>query len=266
MRPAIETASAAGLRSVDPYNRFPLLNNCVFAHRAAASGASPAAPEPPDPAPGVIHLEAAGLLKVRRERYDAFIGVHKGGVVKIFDRRARKLAVSDCGYVGRLRSGGVISNQWTEPRRPVTLSSDSLEVSGGFYQVSRPVMDPFRFIAFRIFSLVLGRIPRIATWLKALLVRVLIYRKRDLPLRFERRIGFEDEAVTIEDKIRATGSVDIATLRQEDVFTTIHMGSSRYFIPNELLPSAAPLDAIERDVDLVALAAGVTRSRSVRFG
>jgi len=49
-------------------------------------------------------------------------------------------------------------------------------------------MDPWRFVAFRLFSLVMGRIPKAAYWLKSLLVRVLIYRKHEVPLSFERRV------------------------------------------------------------------------------
>jgi hypothetical protein len=194
------------------------------------------------------------------------VGLHKGGVVKVFDRQRRQLLLSDCGYVGRLASGKVISSQWADPGRETSLGDDHVEVSGPFYQVSRPVMDPWRFMAFRLFSLVLGRIPRIATWLKALLVRVLIYRKSEVPLAFRRRVVFGDDQIEIEDELRRTRPLELRSLRQDDAFTTIHMGSSRYFVPHELAVSAAPLDAQQRAVDPSDLDAGAVRRRTLRLG
>ena len=126
-------------------------------------------------------------------------------------------------------------------------------------------MDPWRFLGFRLFSLILGRIPRIATWLKALLVRVLIYRKREVPLRFRRRVVFGDDEVAIEDELQRNGSIDLRSLRQDDAFTTIHMGSSRYFVPHELAPSEAPLSPDQRAVDPKRLDAGVQRRRCLRI-
>lgn len=265
MRPSVASLAAAGLGSVDLYNRFPLLNNTVFAYRALARGATPAKPEPPSEQPGEIHFPSAGLLVVRRPAYDLYVGLHKGGVVKVFDRRRGRLALSDCGYVGRLRGGAVISSQWVDPQRPIEIGPGSVALEGRFSQVSRPVMDPWRFVAFRLVSLVLGRIPRVATWVKALLVRVLIYRRKDVPLALRRCIRFSEAGVDLEDRLRREGALDVEELCQDDVFTTIHMGSSRYFLPQELLASGAPLGPEERRVDPSALADGVLRRRALRL-
>ena len=84
-----------------------------------------------------------------------------------------------------------------------------------------------------------GRFPAVARWLKSHLVKVLIYRKRALAIDFQRTITFDDKAITITDEISGPDGKRIDTLRWSELFTTIHMGSSRYFIKNELykLPS-----------------------------
>lgn len=265
MRPAVESLSAAGLGSVDAWNLFPLLNNAVFAHRAVVGRARPvAAPAPP--APEDVHFPGAGLVRIRRERYDAIVGTHKGGVVKVFDNRTRTLAFSDCGYVGRLKGGARFSSQWLEPGREVEVATDSVRVTGRFYQTSRPVMRPLEFGLFRLFSCTVGRWPAMARWVKGLLVKALIHKKRELDLSLERRIRFLDDGIAIDDALRGGLGERIDELVRGDAFTTIHMGSSRYFVPHELEPArvepAEFLDPVPAD----RLAAGVTRSARVRLG
>jgi hypothetical protein len=254
--------AAAGLDSVDPYNLFPLLNNYVFAHKGfEACSEKRREPKGPSPAPGQVHFEDAGILKVRRERYDLYVGLHKGGVAKLFDRRAGKLAYSDSGYIGRC-GGKLVSSQWIDKERRIDIEENEICIEGCFYQVPRPIMQPLTFLGFRIFTLTLGRIPTFAYWLKSILVKALIYRKREIDVTFTRRFRLCDDKVEIEDLIRA-GDDTIDELLHSERFATIHMGSSRYFVPNELMDQ--PYDANEA-IDLRDLRTGLTRRRTIPFG
>lgn len=258
LRPSVTSLAAAGVGSVDPYNLFPLLNNYVFAHRAVATRRGVPELEGPPEEQGISHFPDAGLVVVRRSRYTAVIGTRKGGVVKVFDSVRRRLVGSDCGWIGRLEGGSVLSTQWEETSRPVSVDEHAIQTEGSFVQVSRPVMDPLRFLAFRIFTLSLGRLPRVATWVKALLVKVLIYRKRTLSLRFVRKIRLLEDGIEIEDEI--AGSAPVEHLERGENFTTIHMGSSRYFVPHEL---TSPLPGSTDPIAPADLAAGATRTRRI---
>jgi hypothetical protein len=265
MRPAVADLTAVGLDSVDAYNLFPLLNNYVFAWLAAReSDALAAAPEAPEPAPR-LHFPGAGLLKLREPRYELYVGIAKGGVLKLFDRERRRLALSDCGYIGRLRSGALISTQAPDPNRRVQISGEEICIEGRLTRVTRPVWRPPTFLAFRLFTLTLGRVRGIAGWLKALLVRVLITRSRELPIRFSRRIRLRPDGIDVEDRLWGPGGEQIERLAQQDVFTTIHMGSSRYFVPNQLGTADWSESDAARSVDVRQLATGVERRRSVRL-
>jgi len=265
MLPSIEPATAAGLASVDVYNFFPLLNNYVFAFRAAAQeGRVLAPPSGPSDEPGNVHFPGAGLLKVRRPRFDLFVGLAKCGVVKLFDRERRRLVFSSCGYVGRLESGGIVSNQWQTADREIEQSEGHVVVAGRFYQVSRPVMGPWRFLAFRSFNLTLGRLAAAAAWIKKLLVRVLIYRKREIDLSISRRIEVFEDGIDLVDRIQGSAGEVLETLVHGDAFTTIHMGSSRYFVPHELVAADAPA-AFGDPLDVGRLRAGVVREARVRL-
>ena len=45
---------------------------------------------------------------------------------------------------------------------------------------------------------------------------------------------FNDEGIHIEDRLRSSLRERIEQLNKVDLFTTIHMGSSKYFVPSEL--------------------------------
>jgi hypothetical protein len=265
MLPTVRSLAAAGLGSVDRYNYFPLLNNYVFAHRAASLAANEAAsPIEPEIENGLVHFPQAGLAKIRRSRYDLYIGLKKGGVLKLFDRARERHIGSDCGYIGRLKSGRVFSSQWISAESEVELSDREVRIAARFYEISRPVMNPLTFLGFRIFSLTLGRYGRFAAWLKVVLVKALIYRRKELDLGLVRLIRLRDDGIEIRDRLEGGLGPQIETLSQEEIFTTIHMGSSRYFVPAEL---AAPAKAPESgwNVDVSALESGVERIRRLEL-
>lgn len=259
---AVQDASAAGLRTVDIYNYFPMLNNYVFAHLACLQEEHrTAVADAPSSEPGNTHFPEAGIIKVRKGRYDAFVGLSKGGVIKAYDRKEHRLLYSDCGYIGQLRNGKLFSSQWFGDESEIDVRDRELVVDGWFYQISKPIMRPWRFLGFRGFSLTVGRLPKVSYWLKSILVRALIYRKRRLDLRFRRAISLMDEQIVVEDYLHGGSDARIESLTWQELFTTIHMGSSRYFIPNEL--TAVQTNRYQRDVDPTTLEEGIVLKRVV---
>ncbi len=255
LRPSVGTGRAAGLAGIDAYNYFPCLNNLVFAalHAESRTAADPA------PEDGLAWFPAAGMARVRRGGCESFVGVAKGGALKVYDRRRRTLLVSDSGWVGRLADGRSVSSHYLDAGRGATVGADRMEIPGTFQAVSRPVFTPWRFMAFRGFTLTVGRLPGVARWLKRLLVRVLITRREAVDVDCRRVLRFEDGAVHVEDELR--GCAALTALRRATAFTSIHMGSARYFVEHELTPP--PADAA-RPVDPARVASGFTAAYAVR--
>lgn len=259
MLPSVNSLSAAGLGTVDSYNYFPLLNNYAFAYLACGEPSHrKTMPEGPDGEVGTWHFPEAGIIKLRTPKNDLYVGTHKGGVVKLFDRIQKQIVLNDCGYLGCLQTGKLISTQWVDKHRKVTVDGGKIIVEGDFFQFSKPVMQPLRFVLFRIFTLTAGRIPGVSYWLKSLLVNALIYKSKRLPIQFQRTIQLTESQFQVTDQLVQTGECAVDRILHSDLFTTIHMGSSRYFIPNELLPvdeeSLIPIDR-EKLFD------GVTKTR-----
>ena len=117
MRASVMSGAAADLRTVDSYNFFPFLNNMVFAYLACEKNNTSVLAKPVEPAANreLTWYPDAGLARIRRKSYDAYIGTAKGGVIKIFDRTRKKLVYSDCGYIGKLHNGQIL--RWFDEKK-----------------------------------------------------------------------------------------------------------------------------------------------------
>jgi len=263
MRPSLSNGATAALRGIDRYNYFPFLNNFIFAYLASAGRHSNGDPAPdPTPDAGLVNFAKAGIVRIRRPRYDAVVGTAKGGVLKVFDRARRRLVFSDCGYVATLDDGRLLATQYDDPNRPTTITPERIVMDGALIGVSRPTMTPPRFIAFRGFTLTVGRMAWLAQWLKRYLVKVLIYRRRPTKVAVRRTVHFAEESITVRDELRGADGSRVRDLQHASQFATVHMGSARYFIANEL---DVPVGASPIDVKPGAIEAGLVVERTVRF-
>jgi hypothetical protein len=111
----------------------------------------------------------------------------------------------------------------------------------------------------------LGRLAGLGQWLKQYLVKVLIYRSRELDIRFKRTIEFGEQEVRVHDMIGGADGKRIESLRWGKVFTTIHMGSSRYFIHNELDETSLSDSHVQDEIDLQQISSGLALQRIVTF-
>ena len=81
----------------------------------------------------------------------------------------------------------------------------------------------------------MGRFKTAAYWLKNLLAYVLIRKHKKAPLGFLREICFDENKIHVKDKVTLKHKIKVHSLRNGTKFSTIHMGSSRYFLEQEIL-------------------------------
>ncbi len=235
LRPHVQARTMAGLWTMDVYNFFPLLNNYLFAAECAGPS-PPTAIDLPCRKTGEWFFPDAGLLVKSAPDWYAVLGISKGGTLRIHDKVNGHLAVSDCGYWARLEKGGVASSQTLNRGAHWKRDGDAWRVESWFAPVSHRLHSTWTFMAFRLFSSTVGRVPAVAYWLKARLVRVLVRPRRPLDLRLDRTVRFEAGAITVEDELTLGRGVRVSELRRGAKFSSIHMGSSRYFQFQELEP------------------------------
>jgi hypothetical protein len=234
MRSYVPEGSTAGLWAMDAQNMLPMLNNYLFATDYAASFDGGEEAELPCEVPGEWWFPDAGLLIKSTPTFYAIVGLAKGGIVKIYDKDQRTLAVSDCGYVARLSTGTVASTQSLRRRSAWTRGPSVCTVEADFVPLLQRHPTTWLFLVFRSFSMTLGRAQRVAYWLKNRLVQFLMRPPPAVPLRLTRQVQLGTDAVTVTDELVAVGRVGVVECRRNQKFAAIHMGSSRYFQWQEL--------------------------------
>ena len=232
MRNSVETQNAAGLAMMDAYNFCPLLNNYLFAYDAASELKT--APLPFN-VPAHHVFPKAGLVVHVTDNYQAIFSPSKGGVLKIYDIKSKRLTFSDCGYWTRINNL-VISNQSFSLENPVEYGADGVSVKADFVRMNQKIMSPFLFLGFRGFMITIGRQKNLALFIKNLLVKTLVKKRRTVDIELERKVSFSSSSVTVEDKLSHGNNVKKPVFYLESKFSTIHMGSARYYQPDELEP------------------------------
>ena len=196
LRASVKHQKAVGLQMADVQNYQPLLNNYLFASNNATTLGNE------DLLPHNRHatqlFKKAGIFVKNTPKYQAVLGMSKGGVIKIYDKVSNELVYSDCGYF-RVQRRGVISSQSTSEDITWKRTNDVFEVDVPFVRVNQTTLFPWRFLAFRLFSLTLGRHPLVARYLKSLLVSILVTRKKKDVAKLKRSVVFKKDAVLIED-------------------------------------------------------------------
>lgn len=234
MKEGIKSQTTAALSAMDAYNFFPMLNNYIFAGLNALLPGLPVPYELPFQKKFQKYYREAGIYIDSREKYYSIIGVSKGGVIKIFDKEKERLSYSDCGYWIRLKNGAVFSSQTFDRSIIASLNGNNIALSTQLSKVTRKVFSPWLFITFRLFTLILGKLPFFSNWIKYALVKTLVLKKRNINCVLSRDIEFRDDQIYIIDTIKGLDIVRPVSLVRSNKFTSIHMGSAEYFQKNEI--------------------------------
>jgi len=232
MRNSVEREAAVGLRTMDAFNFMPMLNNYLVAFREGKpiSSGKPLFWE----IGGEKLFPAAGLYVRSNTSYYAVVGISKGGVVKVYDRKGRRLKRSDCGCVAKLKSGKWVSSQRLDRGLAYEKDRHCIRLKAPFHHVSDRLFSPLLFLAFRLFTMTAGRMRRMSYFIKRQLVLALVLKKKRVPLVLERTICFGESDVRIEDKLTGKALSQVVEWQSAEKFSVVHMGSSRYFVRSEL--------------------------------
>ncbi len=246
MRFSVDRQIAAGLSMMDAYNFCPILNNYLFASDNIYDGEEKSIlPFMEDK----IHQEfpKAGLVVHVTQNYQAIFAPSKGGVLKIYSKKINDLAISDCGYWIKLKNGKFISTQGFIQTPIAQYGVDEVKTQTSFSYIKQKVMSPWLFIAFRVFMLTFGRQNQIALMVKNILVKFLVVGNKNFDATLNRKILFSSDCVTIEDELNFGKNSNMGDAIVEAKFSSIHMGSSRYFQKDELnIPSMPPIQSSKR--------------------
>ena len=184
------------------------------------------------------------------------------------------LLLNDCGLVGRLKDGRVVSSQWIDPLYKCDANDSGWEVKGQLQVVpSNKLFTPLKNLLFRAALVSLGWLPAFSHLLKARIRKALILGQRAVPIRFQRRLQLNAEGVTLRDEVVLEGSEQFLALSIGGEFFVRYVPQSRYFQAQELetYGSALHPDALHtlnssRQIKLEQVQEGSAPSVSSPFG
>jgi hypothetical protein len=226
----IDREKTVNLNTIDIGNLAPLINNylCVIEYDKEKSNAYHHENIPFCKKPFIKNFKNAGIVICNGEKNYAIIGISKGGVIKEFDRNIGTKMRDDCGYIGKLKTGEMVSTQ--NPSDPdYVLNANHLQMQADFYEIKQSVPDPLKFLLLRFFNLTLGRVRWIRESLKRALVKILLSNSKKVNYKLVRKVSFVFP-LEVEDHIEPEMSEDkFEYLKHGIKFSTIHMASSKYY-------------------------------------
>ncbi len=180
-----------------------------------------------------VYINDAKIWIKSNKKFYFIVNASKGGVIKLFNKN--KLIFSDSGFVGKTKTGELVTTQWIDKNYIIKKKSSSITIKGKFNKVpSNKFFNLFKNLLFRSTLLLIGWNPRLSHTLKGLIRKILMLGNRRLNINFSRQIIFEDSKIRIVDKILTNNKTKFKFLNYGDDFFVRYVPQSRYFQSQEL--------------------------------
>ena len=173
------------------------------------------------------HFDNAGVLVKKIGNAYIIIGLAKGGVIRVYDVKKKKIIYSDCGYI--ISSDGTkASSAYFDKNRNVLKEDNKLIINGKFCKQKYLKPTKYKHILLRLI-LTGGILSKIA---RESIKKTLITKKSLLPIAFKRVIAIDKNNVRITDRVISNEKA--AKLILIDKFAYRYIPSSKFFQPQEL--------------------------------
>jgi hypothetical protein len=240
LRERLHHRNVAQPLTADAENLVPLCYSYLEAVLAPAGDAREKLPC--ESSSGARYFAASGIHAIASPRYYAIVNARQGGVCRIFDRQAEKVAYEDAGYLLRIGTTDYVTQRGGAPGPPLPASKDEVVAAASAAPWQQILPTPFAFVVLRLLNLTLCRLPGFGNWLRNRVIAKLMGSKRDGPLQLLRRMQFEPDAIHFHDRLEAARALPVQSVALPRSLTAFHMGSAKYFLRSETEPlPAAPV-------------------------
>ncbi len=190
---------------------------------------------PYERAPFTQWFRGARVYARRGERSYLLVNLAKGGVIKLFDVQTGALIFNDCGILGKLQDGALVSSQWVDPRYEVNVSDEMVQVHGSLQKMpSTKTFTPLKMAMFRGVLTAVGWNGPASHMIKGGIRKLLMLGTRPIPVQFRRQIRLDGDNLLVTDRLERTGAALFASLMIGDEFAVRYVPQSRYFQAQEL--------------------------------
>lgn len=241
MRDSIEEQTTVSLVDIDMGNIAPLLSSSIQALENIYH-TRPAGKLPFESERVIKEFKKAGIILVGNPCYYSILSASNGGVLKIFNKKTRRLIEDDCGALAETSNGLLISTQSTKMNRLFSFERLIYKGKSNFSVVNYQKSTPFNYLILRLLNLSVMRIRFFNEIIKKFMVSWLIRTDNRIPLVRERKIVFRGHQVSIHDQYILLGKLRLKSISHAGKFNSIHMASSRYFSGWTIDGHLQPLD------------------------
>jgi hypothetical protein len=263
LRVFVHEGNLIGLKAMDPQNIFPLVNNYIFAYKLSRLNKEKINRPLPFEKIGIKKFHKSGHIIVSTTEFQMIIGTSKGGVVALFPKKERgKPSWLDSGIAVEFKSGKKASSQGLLFGAVNKINDTNIEITSNFVGINQILMSPEKFIVFRLITFLSIVSSPFAYFLKNILVKMLIKRKKIYPLKLVRNIQWSNNKVSISDSLRMDKPCIIKRGFIGGRFSAIHMGSSRYFEPEEILEANPTRIMSDEEISYLNLNHNININRS----
>lgn len=227
MRKSISKRRVVSLVSMDTPNLVPMFN--AYCRAASLHGTMEEDNQPERHLPAFTlrcsaRFPEAGLILDGGPRHYTIISTNKGGVVSHF--RNGKLFFSNSGVVVLSPDGKKGSTQGYRPENSVSLEKEKITVEAPVTAMPKRLPAPWEFLILRILCCTFFRISLFREWAKKMLVKHLITKRDEWPLK-NRRTFILGEDLLVRDELLGPGGYK--RLEECGDFVAIHMASKGYW-------------------------------------
>lgn len=180
------------------------------------------------------YFDGARIYVAKKPEYYIIVNLDKGGVIKVFDITSQRLVYNDCGIIGRLSSGKLVSSQWVDKTYKTNVEDGKIEINGNLHEIPSRLPTPFNMILFRLTLLTLGWNTKLAYWLKGRIRQMLITGSKAVPIEFKRIIENSKDYIDVQDTIKLLNKGSFKSLMIGDEFSVRFVPQSLYFQSQEL--------------------------------
>jgi hypothetical protein len=242
IRSGLSSGSLVSLDSLDDENLIRLATNYMIASQHVSTDEESVGVSPivlPCDLPEVIKdFPEAGIFVRGNKRYYSIVSASKGGIIKVFDKRHKKLAYEDNGYF--LRVGKHVATNQVFDAPNAVVENDFIRVESHFYEVLDGMLTPLTNIVLRILGITLFRNMMIVDMFRRMVVRKAFTGKKRHNVTLVRALSFGDDVIRVEDELTKGSDLMVTGLVAGRKRFALKMASSNYHSDKDLLP-AAPL-------------------------
>ncbi len=179
------------------------------------------------------YFKEAGIYVCKKNNFYIMISLTKGGIIKVWEIKKKKLIFSDCGLIIRTSDEKIFSTCALDKDYKIVEKDNTLIIKGKFHSVKDKQFSTITMVLFKTFQFLFSLNVKTSNLIKNVIINRFVKNVDKINLYFERKIVL-DNKLEIEDTIFNKTSKKIKKMAFADDLFLSFVAYAKYFNSNEL--------------------------------